>query len=51
MPTLFHSPLPRGAGLGVGGDQTPRRLRVCAPPLTLPSPPQGGRGFAMLAEC
>lgn len=38
MPTLFHSPLPRGAGLGVA-------------PLALPSPPQEGRGFAMLAEC
>jgi hypothetical protein len=39
------SPPPRGAGPGVGGVQTLWRLRISTPPLTLPSPPQGGRGF------
>ncbi len=47
MLNLSHSPPPRGAGLGVGGDQTLGRQRVGTPPLALPSPPRGGRGFAM----
>src|SRR5262245_2335457 len=38
------SPL-RGGGREAGGVQTCRRLGVGTPPLTLPSPPQGGRGF------